>query len=122
MNLYGLVTSMASDPIHSTGCPPNRLQLDFFELGIGRSRCASHRGPPPGPGGGPGTPNPVELQRLSTFTPPRPIDPYRPLKGPAGDRPKIAKPYEFIGSGAMDVTKPYEFIWFGYIHGLKPYT
>ncbi len=25
----------------------------------------------------------------------------------------VAKPYTFIGFGAMDVTKPYEFIGFG---------
>ncbi len=25
----------------------------------------------------------------------------------------VAKPYEFIGFGAMDVAKPYEFIGFG---------
>ncbi len=29
----------------------------------------------------------------------------------------VAKPYEFIGFGAMDVTKPYEFIWFGAMDG-----
>ncbi len=27
--------------------------------------------------------------------------------------PRVTKPYEFIGFGAMDVTKPYEFIGFG---------
>ncbi len=32
--------------------------------------------------------------------------------GPVGG-PLAAKPYEFIGFGAMDVTKPYKFIWFG---------
>ena len=26
---------------------------------------------------------------------------------------RVAKPYEFIGFGAMDATKPYEFIRFG---------
>jgi hypothetical protein len=31
-----------------------------------------------------------------------------------------ARPYEFIGFGAMDVTKPYRFILFGDIHGPKP--
>ena len=46
---------------------PKRLQLCFFELGIGRSRGASHRGPPPGPEGGPGTPNSVENIRFSTL-------------------------------------------------------
>ncbi len=30
----------------------------------------------------------------------------------------VAKPYEFIGFGAMHVTKPYKFIGFGAIHGL----
>ncbi len=29
--------------------------------------------------------------------------------------------YEFIGSGAPDVTKPYNFIRFGDVHGPKPY-
>ncbi len=28
---------------------------------------------------------------------------------------EVAKPYEFIGFGAMDVTKPYKFIGFGAI-------
>jgi hypothetical protein len=36
-------------------------------------------------------------------------------------RNRRAKPYIFIGIGAMDVTKPYKFAWFGDIHGLKPY-
>ena len=30
------------------------------------------------------------------------------------------KPYEFIGSGAMEVTKPYEFIRFGAMDTTKP--
>ncbi len=29
----------------------------------------------------------------------------------------VTKPYKFIRFGAMDVTKPYEFIWFGAIDG-----
>ncbi len=33
----------------------------------------------------------------------------------------VAKPYEFIGFGAKDVTKPYEFIGFGAMDGPKPY-
>ena len=33
----------------------------------------------------------------------------------------VAKPYEFIGFGAMDVAKPYEFIWFGAMDVTKPY-
>ena len=33
----------------------------------------------------------------------------------------MAKPYEFIGFGAMDVTKPYEFIGFGAMDVTKPY-
>ncbi len=32
-----------------------------------------------------------------------------------------AKPYEFIGFGALDVTKPYEFIGFGALDVTKPY-
>ena len=32
----------------------------------------------------------------------------------------VAKPYEFIGFGAMDVAKPYEFIGFGAMDVTKP--
>ncbi len=35
--------------------------------------------------------------------------------------PGKAKPYEFIGLGAMHVTKPYEFIRFGAMDVTKPY-
>ncbi len=33
----------------------------------------------------------------------------------------VAKPYKFIGFGAMDVAKPYKFIRFGAIDVTKPY-
>ncbi len=33
----------------------------------------------------------------------------------------VAKPYEFIGFGAMDVAKPYKFIGFGAMDVAKPY-
>ncbi len=35
--------------------------------------------------------------------------------------PYEAKPYEFLGFGAMDVTKPYEFIGFGAMDVTRPY-
>ncbi len=34
---------------------------------------------------------------------------------------KAARPYGFIGIGAIDVTKPCKFIWFGDIDGPKTY-
>ncbi len=33
----------------------------------------------------------------------------------------VAKPYKFIGFGAMDAAKPYKFIRFGAMDAAKPY-
>ncbi len=56
--------------------PHETSPTKFVELGIGRSRGALHRGPSPGPGGGPRAPNSIENLRSSP--PPSPPQPPPP--------------------------------------------
>ena len=59
-----------------------------------------------------------ETQKAYGSRPPAPLGPR--ILGTAGHH-RRARPYKFIGFGAMDATKPYEFIGFVAMGATKPY-